>query len=166
MVRVKKNTDERVREAREEGEKYAIVMRMNGPNCNVKTVTGEDLLGHLRGKMSGRNRRQCNISKGSIVLVGLHEWEKTPKNCDILEVYTPQEIEQLKTLPKAHFERLIPILQSLQQTATSTPIAVDVMNEIEFTNPVAQANIVETVAAEEDPSTFTSSYENINIDDI
>jgi hypothetical protein len=40
-------------------------------------------------------------------LIGLREWESTPKNCDILEVYSPNEVAQLKTNPKIPFDNLL-----------------------------------------------------------
>ena len=54
-------------------EQYACVTKLNGNNCNFTTVAGVELIGHIRGKMTGRNRRSCNISKGTVVLIGLRE---------------------------------------------------------------------------------------------
>ena len=144
-------------------EQYACVTRMNGNNCNVTTIHGIELIGHVRGKMSGRNRRQCNIVKGSVVLIGLRDWERNPKNCDVLEVYSPQEIEQLKTIPKVQFERLLPIIQTVVITeGTSSTTAAD---DIQFTTN-EESHQTEMEDTPEDTTTFTTKYEDINIDDI
>jgi hypothetical protein len=42
----------------------------------------------------------------------MRHWEKTAKNCDILEVYSSHEVEQLKNIPKIRFERLLPLIMS------------------------------------------------------
>jgi hypothetical protein len=40
----------------------------------------------------------------------MRHWEKTAKNCDILEVYSSHEVEQLKNIPKIRFERLMHLI--------------------------------------------------------
>ncbi len=87
-------------------EQYACVTKLNGNTCNVITVNGTPLLAHIRNKFSGKNKRSNIIATNTILLVGLREWESTKKNCDVLEVYSAQEVEQLRTIPKLGIERL------------------------------------------------------------
>ena len=152
----------RIRLSTCDDEQYACVTKMNGNNCNLTTVKGLDLLGHIRGKMTGRNRRSCNISKGTIVLIGLREWEKIPKNCDVLEVYGPAEVEQLKIIPKVEFNNLRPILDS---TNTVSAESSSMNNDIEFTtNEEFIDNTLPTV--EEETFVVDESGEQIDFDDI
>jgi initiation factor 1A len=141
-------------------EQYACVTKMNGNNCSLTTANGVDLVGHIRGKMTGRNRRSCNISKGTIVLIGLRDWEKTPKNCDILEVYGPNEVEQLKMIPNVGFERLRPIIDS------TNLISSDVKNndDIEFTTNEYLPDCIDTI--KEETSFIDEDDEQIDFDDI
>ena len=140
-------------------EQYACVTKMSGNNCNLTTVAGSELIGHIRGKMTGRNRRSCNISKGTIVLIGLREWEKTPKNCDILEVYGPTEVEQLKMIPNVGFNQLRPIIESTN-VSSSDP---NCTSEIEFTT---NNYSIDDTPIEEETFVMDESGEQINFDDI
>lgn len=99
---------ERIRFAEAIGETYAVVTKIfGGGMCSITTIDGLKLLGHIRRKFSGRNKRNNIITSNTVVLAGLREWESTPKNCDILEVYSANEISQLKTNPKIQFEKLL-----------------------------------------------------------
>ena len=74
-------------------EKYAVVTRMLGNNmCEVVCIDGKDRQCVIRGKFSGRGKRQNKLSKGIWVLVGLRDWEVSSKNrCDLLEVYSESD---------------------------------------------------------------------------
>jgi initiation factor 1A len=62
----------------------------------AKTSDGTQLLGHIRGKHRGRNKRDNLVVKGSIVLVGLRDYEyPNYKECDLLHVYAMNEIHLL-----------------------------------------------------------------------
>lgn len=87
-------------------EQYACVTKLNGNTCNVITVDGTPLLAHIRNKFSGKNKRSNIIATNTVLLIGLRDWESTKKNCDVLEVYSAQEVEQLRTIPKLGIERL------------------------------------------------------------
>ena len=65
----------------------------------------------IRRKFRGRNKRDNNVSVGTIVLVGLRDWEvlsvkKKPK-VDLLEVYGTNDMEGLKKLKTIH-EKMFP----------------------------------------------------------
>ncbi len=93
-------------------EKYAFISKMFGNGmCEVNYIDEDDnmhtILGHIRNKMRGRQKRHNIISPNSIVLVGLREWESTPKNCDIICIYDPHQVEQLKQFPDINIDELL-----------------------------------------------------------
>ena len=84
-VTVKKNN--RLRESENDCEIYSIATKMLG-NGMFKSVgvDGVERIVHIRGKFSGKGKRDNFVTTGSWVLVGLHEWEKSDdvaakKNC-------------------------------------------------------------------------------------
>lgn len=92
-----------------EEEQFAYVAKMLG-NGMCEVYVGEKntrLIGHIRNKFRGRQKRHNRIIANSIVLVGLREWESTLKNCDILCVYEDNEINQLKNRPGIGIEHVI-----------------------------------------------------------
>ena len=83
---------------------YGVVTRVlgNGMFYVVTDLASEKqphLLGHIRNKFRGRSKRDNTITLGSVVLVGLREWETNYTNCDLLEVYDPNEVRQLMKNP-------------------------------------------------------------------
>ena len=93
---------------------YAYIMRLLGNSmCMVKCVDGYERLCHIRGKFTGRSKRENALSQGTWVLVGLRQWDaekefaskvsKTKKNiqkCDLLEIYSSSEREKLRVQEK------------------------------------------------------------------
>ena len=60
--------------------------------CEVVCIDGKDRQCVIRGKFSGRGKRQNKLSKGIWVLVGLRDWEvSSKKRCDWLEVYSESD---------------------------------------------------------------------------
>lgn len=78
-------------------EKYAVVTKMLGNNMvEVMCIDGKERQCVIRGKFSGRGKRQNKLSKGVWVLVGLRDWEISTKNrCDLLEVYTENDKQKI-----------------------------------------------------------------------
>jgi initiation factor 1A len=96
-----------VRVSQESGEKYAIITKMLGNGmCNITTEDGETLLCHIRGKFRGRNKKTSIVSCNSIVLVGLRDWESVIKNCDLIEVYSAEDVQQLRSRAAQQIEKL------------------------------------------------------------
>ena len=96
--------DIRLRVAQEEGEHYAIVRKIyGGTRCEVFCDDATSRQGIIRGKFTGRNKRNNVIQAGTIVLVGLRDWathkEGKMEECDVLEVYSALEVDQLKQRP-------------------------------------------------------------------
>ena len=96
-------------------EVYAYITRLLGNSmCMVKCVDGYERLCHIRGKFTGRSKRENALSQGTWVLVGLRQWDadkefasKATKNdkkniqkCDLLEIYSSSEREKLRVQEK------------------------------------------------------------------
>ena len=94
----------RLRIAEEEGEHYAIVRKIyGGSRCEVFCDDAVSRQGIIRGKFTGRNKRNNVIQAGTIILVGLRDWatikDGKMAECDVLEVYSSVEVDQLKQRP-------------------------------------------------------------------
>ena len=94
---------------------YAYILRLLGNSmCMVKCFDGYERLCHIRGKFTGRSKRENALSQGTWVLVGLRQWDadkefasKATKNdkkniqkCDLLEIYSSSEREKLRVQEK------------------------------------------------------------------
>ena len=89
-------------------EQFACVTKLLGNGmCEIHTNENVRLIGHIRNSFRGKNKRNNLITPQSIVLVGLHEWEKIPKNCNIMVVYDQNQIEQLKNIPNVKIDHVL-----------------------------------------------------------
>jgi translation initiation factor IF-1 len=89
-------------------EQYACVTNMYGNGmCEVYTNANVKLICHIRNKFRGRQKRSNIVTRFSLVLVGLRDYEITPKNCDLLCIYDDQEIEQLKNIPNINISHIL-----------------------------------------------------------
>jgi len=100
---IKENNNLRV--AENEFELYAQAVKiMGGSICKVIDLQGNEMNCHIRGKFSGKGKRDNIITSGSWLLVGLREWELTTinknkiLNCDLLEVYNDSDKLKLKDI--------------------------------------------------------------------
>ena len=102
-------------------EVYACVVKYYGQGrCSVKTVEDKELNCVIRNKFKGRSKRNNIISIGSIILVGLREWEGPEyKICDLLEVYDQEDHNQLRTIPSTKINRLDAYNTSYQDHSTA-----------------------------------------------
>jgi translation initiation factor IF-1 len=85
---------------------YACVTKHFGQGrCLVKTVDDKELQCVIRHKFKKRN---SNVLVGSIILVGLREWEGPDnyKICDLLELYDQEDHNTLKTIPTSYIHKL------------------------------------------------------------
>jgi initiation factor 1A len=97
-----------LRISEDECEMYAIVEKYHGNKmCDVLCMDGESRLCHIRGKFSGKGKRDNTVGKNTWVLVGIREYETVKEgkkaNCDLLEVYNDKEKETLKSTVKAQW---------------------------------------------------------------
>jgi translation initiation factor IF-1 len=53
----------------------------------------------VRGKHKGKGKRNNLVTIGSLILVGLREWENPRKTSDLICIYSPYEIENIKRMP-------------------------------------------------------------------
>jgi|LauGreDrversion4_2_1035121.scaffolds.fasta_scaffold20377_3 hypothetical protein len=121
-------------------EKYGVVTRIlgNGMFYVVTDIASEKqphLLGHIRNKFRGRSKRDNTIALGSVILVGLREWEDPNyKECDLLEVYETNEVRQLTKNPSIDLSSLQKHIDAYSRgtgDVSATSIAVG-ESEIEF----------------------------------
>jgi translation initiation factor IF-1 len=122
----------RLRTSSSPEEKYAIVSKMLGNGmCNIITSDNASLICHIRNKFRGRSKRGNLVTKDTIVLVGLREWEHPNyKNSDLLELYDNTDIRELKKMPDVKFS----FLESLMTTNIS--IHDNTNDSIYFSNDV------------------------------
>ena len=95
----KSNNELRI--SQEPAEVYAQVTKLYGGKlCQVTTLDGIEMICHIRGKFSGRGKRDNFIGNGTWMLVGKREWEKECDgkllNCDVIEVYNDTDKTKLK----------------------------------------------------------------------
>jgi len=101
----------KLRISEDEGEIYAIVTKMLGNGMfHCFCIDNLTRLGHIRGKFSGRGKRDNMVECGKWILIGLREWDisssekaaltKDKKDklqqCDLLEVYNDSDKQRLK----------------------------------------------------------------------
>lgn len=90
----------KLRKATEEGELYAVVTKiLGGSNCSVVGCDDKERMCVIRGKFRAAGRKRDNtLRMGTLVLVGDRTWETSASRitCDLLEVYTDGDKEQLK----------------------------------------------------------------------
>lgn len=97
-----------IRYSQDELEQYACVTKMFGNGmCQITLEDEKTLIGHIRNKFRGRQKRHNTINVFSVVLIGLREWEKIPKNCDILFIYDDHHLNQLKENPKISINNIL-----------------------------------------------------------
>ena len=110
-------------------ELFACVTKAFGNGMvEIHTNNNERLIGHIRNKFRGKQKRHNMISVYSIVLIGLREWEKPYKNCDILTIYDSNQVEILKTNPSVHIEHVVKLsLGENKMTGGKGGVDVDVV---------------------------------------
>jgi initiation factor 1A len=102
-----------LRLVQEEGEGFAQVERMlGGSNCHVKCVDGVTRLCVIRGKFRGKGKRDNVLSVGSMVLVGIRDYESCKgkdklETCDLLEVYREADKIRLFSSVKIDWSEIV-----------------------------------------------------------
>jgi initiation factor 1A len=103
-------SNNKLRISEDVGEMYAIVTKMNGNSMfNCHCLDSVVRLGHIRGKFSGRGKRDNMVECGKWVLIGLRQWDVSSEksscllkdndkiqHCDLLEVYSDADKQRLK----------------------------------------------------------------------
>jgi initiation factor 1A len=108
-----KGRSEHVRIPECNDEKFGYVSKMFGHGmCEINIDQNTKLTGHIRNKFRGRQKRHNLITQGSIVLIGMRDWETVAKNCDILSIYDDNDIKQLKNRADINIDEVIKIQQN------------------------------------------------------
>lgn len=150
----------KLRLSESEDEKYAHIVKMYGNGmCQALCEDNQTRTCIIRGKFRGKGKRNSFVTPGAIVLVGTREaWSSDNDKCDLLELYTQTEVEQLKNHPKVPTAFLSMDLNPRTSTLT------DDIN-IDFSN----TSYTEDLIPHEDKHVEDFEMDNseiINIDDI
>ena len=122
--------DSKLRLPDDELEQVACVTKMLGNGmCEIYTNKNERLIGHIRNKFRGRQKRHNMITTSAIVLIGLRDWENPIKNCDILTLYDDSQVNQLKNMPNIAIEHLLRLRHNLSNISQ-----LNMKEEFDFTN--------------------------------
>ena len=118
----------KIRFAEDDDECYAKVVKMLGNGmCHVnllqKEVLHENVVCHIRGKFRSKNKKANFVSSGSTVLVGLRSWTSKVDACDLLCVYTDNQITALNL-------QNTPLIQSSSSSSSYDDISFDNHNHI------------------------------------
>jgi initiation factor 1A len=146
-------------------ELVTCVTKMLGSGmCYAETNDKHQLICHIRGKFSGKNKRNNMISVGSVVLVGLRDWEKEAKNCDLLAIYSSNQIEELRNNPNLDVDHVL--ASSLDgTTAFKKNKSQDNDGDIVFTEKKDEE--FDSILLENQENDFTLQEEDeVEIDDI
>jgi len=144
-------------------EQFAIVTKMLGNGmCEIYTNDNIRLIGHIRNKFRGKQKRNNMLSINSIVMIGLREWENPIKNCDILSIYENNQVEQLRNIPGIQISDLLKRQLSCVYTNKNQ---INDDNDVVFTDEIEETEI--TIPKQRIPVDFElEATEEIDIDDI
>ena len=151
-------------------EKYAVVTKMLGNGMFYTTTNeGDELLGRIRNKFKGRSRRGNDLTMGTMVLVGLREWEAPKfKECDLLEVYDANEMKQIRQMASIDTRVLQQYLDTKISTSGGGELAAD--DGIEFSADGGveyMADILpDSSSSKETNTVYKMAEDEIDIDDI
>lgn len=161
----KNNNSNHVRLPDNEEERFGYVSKMLGNGmCEIYISDNQRLIGHIRNKFRGRNKRHNLISSQMIVLVGLRTWESTLKNCDILCIYDDNEINQLKNRPGIGIDDII----KMQLTNNPSQVTGEIMDDDIFTNDLNEVEEEEIDYTKPRPKELfdITEEEELDLDDI
>ena len=88
-------------------EQVVIVTKMLGNGmCEVYNNDNQRFIAHIRNKFKGRHRRSNDINVNTYIFIGLRDWEKPFKNCDVIFVYDHSQFNQLYSNPSIHMQNI------------------------------------------------------------
>jgi initiation factor 1A len=134
----------KLRVSEDEGEMYSIVTKMLGNGMfHCHCIDGTVRLGHIRGKFTGRGKRDNMVEGGKWVLIGLREWDvpseksssiskgkEKMQQCDLLEVYSDMDKQRLRESVSENWHSL----DSNDVSKTNLGEAVDDNDDFMFGN--------------------------------
>jgi len=147
----------------EELEIIVCVTKMYGNGmCQVIDNENNEYIAHIRNKFRGKQKRHNMISVSSIVMVGLREWEKPYKNCDIMEIYSDDQVSQLKQNPTISINNVIAVRNNTLHGSSSVE-----EDDFDFTNEIIEEDDENVKESSIRMGEFTIKDTNqIDIDDI
>jgi len=161
--------DNVLRTVREEGEIYAQAVKiMGGRIASAIDIDGNPLRAHIRGKFSGRGKRDNFIGPGTWLLVGLHDWQTDKGNssgirdCDILEVYNESDKDRLKnSVTSVNWDKFIANEAKTLGSNTQEDI-------LELTDEVTEEyeRLISSQVTGGNSNCIITDNEEINVDDI
>ena len=175
----------KLRVSEDEGEIYSIVTKMLGNGMfHCFCIDGYIRLGHIRGKFTGRGKRDNIVEIGKWVLIGLREWDVPSENssnvlkqkekiqhCDLLEVYSDIDKHRLRETVQLNWQSL----DNNDVSRDNLKDTTDTMNEVVFGTErdfEREQLIAEMNSVTAEKITFKlgdyqdNKEEEINIDDI
>jgi initiation factor 1A len=154
-------SENKLRLPEESLEQLACVTKMLGNGmCEIYTNDNARLIGHIRNKFRGKQKRNNLITPNSIILVGLREWENPVKNCDVLEMYDDNQVEQLKQIPNLKIDNI------LQKKFNGTFQTIKVSNDVDFIETIDE-ELCNLVGKQRVPEKFEiDTVDEVDIDDI
>ena len=175
----------KLRIAESEGEIYAVVLKMNGNGMfHAMGIDKKLRLGFIRGKFSGKGKRDNMVEMGKWVLLGDREWSAAPSSTssdskiksDLLEVYNDGEKDRLKSTITADWFILMANDNSKPVQETPNEL-VDFKDNAEISEQqVTKQNVTEqndtiTYKLSECKDTIVmitleEEFEDVNVDDI
>jgi len=176
-----------LRLVQEEGECFAQVERMlGGSNCHVKCVDGVSRLCVIRGKFRGKGKRDNALSMGSMVLVGMRDYESCKgkdklETCDLLEVYREADKTRLFNSVKIDWSEIVTTSSCVGEKAaavscedfafmTEEEIEMERLIQEQEENIIARNKVVSTDAKHVNPidncALFGDEDEDVDVDDI
>ena len=142
-------------------EKIACVTKMFGNGmCEIYTSANIKLMCHIPGKFRGKNKRNNLLSPTSVILVGLREWERPAKNCDLLTIYDETHINQLRNIPNIDMNNIMKL-----KNANIMDGKDNTDDNIEFGYVDEKEKIVAPVGKTNEVFTLENTME-VDIDDI
>jgi len=156
-------TNTRLRMVECEEEKYAIVRKiLGGTRCEVLCDDRVNRHAIIRGKFTGKNKRGNVIQAGTILLIGIRDWvtkkDDKMEECDVLEVYSALEMNQLKQRPTFPIEFIDTSIREMFGSSKAGAKA----DGFEFTN----VEEPEVNTALTDTTVVMETGEEIDIEDI
>ena len=156
-------------------EKYGYVIKICGNGmCVVKCIDGYERLCFIRGKFSGRSKRENTIASGTWVLVGLRQWDaekefaskqtktgKSVQKCDLLEIYTSAEREKLRVQEKIFQELSSENSDDEFQSCSKQTVEFKDQETLEYQEIVEQGGKLSRMKK----SSYNDIYDNISDSD-
>ena len=154
---------DKLRLSQDRFECYAVVTKLLGNGmCHVFCQDVEavkEMICFIRGKFRSRNKKSNMVVAGSLVLVGIREFESAQNKCDLLEVYDEEGQRQLRSNPAVNLARL----DASTKSSTLSKVAA-AEDDVEFTNDVMFD--MTSTSAQDQPTFTTSSGETVMFDEI